>query len=125
MVSLLLGLIGAGAAGTLARFGVQELARRWDAVGFPWGTLAVNAFGCLLYGALWALAEERGVLSPPARAACLTGFLGAFTTFSAFAFETTRLLHSGQAVLAVGNLLAQNGVGLAAVALGMKLGRLG
>ncbi len=81
----------AGAAGTLARYGLAGLMQRLLGESFPWGTLTVNALGCFLFGVVWMLAEDRLVISGQTRFVILTGFMGAFTTFSTFAFETAAL----------------------------------
>ncbi len=86
--------------------------------GFPVGTLAVNAIGCLLFGAVWAMAEHRNLLTSEVRVVVLVGFLGAFTTFSTFGFETAQMIRESQHGLAVLNVFAQNGVGIACVFLG-------
>lgn len=59
--------------------------------GFPWGTLGVNLLGCLCIGGFGAVAPRLG-WGDPARLFLVTGFLGAFTTFSAFGAETHHLL---------------------------------
>lgn len=119
----LLLLAAAGAAGTLARFGLSGLVQRLGPTDFPWGTFAVNALGCLLFGVVWSLAEERLVISGATRLVVLVGFMGAFTTFSTFAFETVQLLDDSQWLAAAGNLLLQNVAGVALVLLGIALGR--
>jgi CrcB protein len=90
---------------------------------FAWGTLAVNAIGCFLFGLIWTLAEDRVIISGQTRFLILTGFLGAFTTFSTFAFETTRYLNDSQWGLAAANLIGQNTLGVACVILGLAAGR--
>jgi len=120
----LLLLAAAGAMGTLARFYLAGLVQRIFPHDFPWGTLAVNALGCLLFGFVWSLAEGRGVLSPQTRAIILVGFMGAFTTFSTFAFETSQLMHRGEMLAAGGNLLLSNVLCIALVFAGLALGRL-
>ncbi len=118
-------LIGvAGALGALARYSLAELVQRSTQGGFPWGTMAVNILGSFLFGMIWTLAEDRLVISTESRLIILTGFMGAFTTFSTFIFETGGLLWASQWMLAVGNLLGQIVVGLAFLALGMAAGRL-
>jgi fluoride exporter len=112
-----------GAVGTLARYGLSGWVQRWSGSGFPWGTLAVNTLGCLLFGLVWTLAEERLVISGQTRLLLLAGFLGAFTTFSSFAFETTQLLRDGEMLLAIVNVVLQNVLGLICVAAGMIVGR--
>lgn len=122
----------AGVLGTLARYFLSGFVQRAAGASFPLGTLAVNALGCLAFGFVWALAEERflagkavpAALSADARTIVLVGFLGAFTTFSSFAFETGQLLRDARYGLAAANVVAQNGLGVAAFFLGLALGRL-
>lgn len=116
-------LAGAGALGTLSRFALSGLVLRHAGAGFPWGTLAVNVLGCFLAGLVWSLAESRGVATD-ARAVLLIGFMGGFTTFSAFGIETGLLLQQGHWVHAGGNVIAQNVGGLTAVLAGLFAGRL-
>ena len=117
-------LAAAGAIGTLARYGVTGLAYRLNSGEYPWGTLAVNALGCFLFGLVWMLAEDRMLISGRTRFIVLTGFMGAFTTFSTFAYETAALARDSQWLLSVANLLAHNVGGVALVFLGMAIGRL-
>ncbi len=114
----------AGALGTLARYGLSGLVQRLTGISFPWGTLAVNVAGCFLFGLIWAVIEERHLLAPPLRPILLIGFMGAFTTFSSFAFETIELMRDAEWLRAGANVLAQNGAGLTALFLGMVTGRL-
>ena len=72
----------AGALGTLARYGLGGAVQTVLGQNFPWGTLVVNAIGCLLFGLVWTLAEERLLISGHLRFIVLVGFMGAFTTFS-------------------------------------------
>jgi CrcB protein len=123
-VQKLLALALAGALGTLCRYALAGLVQRAADGLFPWGTLAVNVLGCLLFGAAWALAQERFVLSGETRAVVLVGFLGAFTTFSTFAFETGAMLRDADWGLAAANVLAQNLLGVAGFLLGLVLGRI-
>ena len=80
-MTTVLWLAVAGAAGTLARWGLQGLVHTLQPTLFPWGTLAVNALGCLLFGLVWSLSEERLLVPPHIRLVVLTGFMGAFTTW--------------------------------------------
>ena len=114
----------AGAVGTLARYGLSNLVQRLSPGEFPWGTLAVNALGCLAFGVVWSLAEERMLVSGATRIVILVGFMGAFTTFSTFAFETGQMLDDSQWFTAAANLLAQNVLGVVLVLVGMAVGRL-
>ncbi len=113
----------AGAAGTLCRFGLAGLVQRGLGAGFPWGTAVVNILGCFLFGLVWVLAENRLVISGETRLIVLVGFMGAFTTFSTFAFETGQLLRDSEYLLAAGNVLLQNGVGISAMLAGLLVGR--
>lgn len=113
----------AGAFGTLCRYWLSGVV--YDVLGrdFPWGTWAVNILGCFLFGLVWILSEERGFLSAQARILILTGFMGAFTTFSTFIFESGGILDDGQWLKLALNLGGQNLVGFMALYLGMGLGR--
>jgi CrcB protein len=114
----------AGAAGTVSRYAIAGIVQKFSGAGFPWGTLVVNAVGCLLFGLIATLAEERLLISGQTRFIILTGFLGAFTTFSTFAFESGQLLRDAEWALAAANLVAQNVLGLACIFLGIMAGRL-
>lgn len=92
---------------------------------FPWGTVLVNLTGCLLIGLLLGLTEERGALSREARLLLVTGFLGSYTTFSAFGWETYNLAKSDEVLRAAGNVFLSTVGGLAAVWAGAQLAKLG
>lgn len=113
----------AGGAGALSRYGLAGLVSRFSGGSFPAGTFTVNMAGCLLFGLVWGLLEDRGGVSPQMRVAVLTGFMGAFTTFSTFAFESAALLRSGQWAYALLNIGGQNLLGLALLIGGMALAR--
>ena len=82
--------------------------------GFPWGTFAVNALGSLMIGLVFGLAQ-RGSLPPAATLFLAVGVLGGFTTFSAFSYETMRLLANGSVGASFLNVAGQFAVGLVAV----------
>jgi len=113
----------AGAFGTLCRYWLSGVV--YDVLGrdFPWGTWAVNILGCFLFGLVWILSEERGFLSAQARILILTGFMGAFTTFSTFVFESGELLRDAQWLRLAFNVGGQNVVGFVALFIGTSLGR--
>ena len=113
-----------GAAGTIARYTVSGVAQRWAGAAFPLGTFAVNMLGCLLFGLVWSILETRAGLAGAIRLPVLTGFMGAFTTFSTYMFETTGLVQSGQFAFAALNAVGQTVVGLLLVLAGMALGSL-
>ncbi|HIJ90459.1 MAG: CrcB family protein [Desulfobulbaceae bacterium] len=114
----------AGACGTLARYGLSGLVQRVAGISFPWGTVSVNALGCLLFGLVWTLTSERFLGTGELRIVVLTGFMGAFTTFSTYMAETGHLFADGEHWYGLGNILLQNGVGLVLFFVGMALGRL-
>jgi len=113
----------AGAAGAVARYGLSGAVQNVCGDRFQWGTLAVNAIGCFLFGLVWALAEDRLVISGQTRIIVLVGFMGSFTTFSTFAFETSRYINDSQWSLAAANLVGHNLLGLLCVLLGLAAGR--
>jgi CrcB protein len=119
----LIWLGAAGAAGALARYGMALGVQRFTGTLFPWGILAVNTAGCFLFGLIFGLAEEGGLIRSDVRAVALIGFLGAFTTFSTFAFDTLNLVREERYVLAVANVLLSNALGISAVFGGLALSR--
>jgi CrcB protein len=88
---------------------------------FPFGTLAVNAVGCLLIGFLAGLAETRSVFTSEVRLFVFIGILGGFTTYSSFALETFSLARETQLVAASMNIALQLVLGLIAVWIGNVL----
>lgn len=114
----------AGGLGAMARY----LLSRWVMVvsggSFPFGTLVVNVAGCGLFGLCWGLADVRGIMPEKIRLFLLVGFLGAFTTFSSYAYETLVLLRERHLLHACLNIIVQNIAGLAAVAAGYQAIRL-
>jgi len=113
----------AGAAGTLTRFAVGKLVQEWVGTVFPWGTVCINISGCFLFGFFWALGGERTVISSEARLIILTGFMGAYTTFSTFVFESSQMLTDKEWLPVLANISIQNVVGIGLFFLGLFLGR--
>lgn len=124
MLQKLLLLAAAGACGTVARYALAGWVHRLDGISFPWGTLVVNMVGCFVAGLLWTLFENRWPVSGQTRIVVLVGFMGAFTTFSAYILESGQLMQSSEWLRAGINVVAQNGLGFAALFLGAALGRL-
>ena len=114
----------AGAAGTLCRYGFGGLVQRLSGDAFPFGNFVVNLTGCLAFGFIYTLVENRGGLPGDMRLYALTGFMGAYTTFSTFMFESVALLQYGQLLAATLNIAGQTALGLALTVAGMALGRL-
>ena len=90
---------------------------------FPIGTLTVNVLGCFLFGCLAPLLADRAQVPLVLRTAVLTGFLGAFTTFSAFSFDSLELMRSGHTLKAVANVALSLVLAILAMALGLRLGQ--
>jgi len=112
-----------GAAGAVARYALDGWVSDMARGQFPWGTLTVNVLGCFALGALVALTTERLVSDPGWRTAIGIGFLGAFTTFSTYAYETLKLAEDGGVWLALANGLGMLVLGLAAALAGLAVGR--
>lgn len=122
MLSKVLGLAAAGAVGTVARVLLSSWVQRWIRVDLPVGTAVVNVLGCFLFGVAFASFEGRLASFSGYRLIVLAGFMGGFTTFSSYMFDTHRLLEQGRAALAFANLGAQNALGMAGLWLGLRLG---
>ncbi len=114
----------AGAAGAVSRYVVGLGAVRILGPHFPYATLLVNVLGCLLLGLLLEVEQNTTLVSQPTRLFLAVGFLGAFTTFSTFGYETFTQLNNGTVRLALINVSANLVLGLAAVWLGWWLARL-
>lgn len=114
---------GAGALGASLRYlTTLSVIRYWPSAPYV-GTVTVNLLGCFAFGALFQASESAGWWTPETRLFLLTGFLGAFTTFSTFAFETVQLFESRGFATAAAYLLVQNVLGVALVVGGMGLGK--
>ena len=113
-----------GALGSVARYLLSHAVHRYTALGFPYGTFAVNIIGCAAFGVIIGFAEHRLELTPAVRAFFLVGILGGFTTFSAFTFDTLELLRTAAFLRAAINVLGQITIGLAALWLGYVVAKL-
>ncbi|MGC3967421.1 MAG: fluoride efflux transporter CrcB [Pirellulales bacterium] len=115
---------GAGAVGAVARWGTSTLVQSWLGRGWPYGTLVVNVVGCFIFGAAFEATRHTAADHPETRLLWLTGFCGAFTTFSTFAFDTVELhATNGLAHVAL-NVALHLVLGVAALLAGAALGRL-
>jgi len=122
MPYLLVGL--GGFAGANARLIVARLVGSMFETHFPLGTFLINVSGSFLLGVLGALiAQKMSPNSETLRLALGVGFLGAFTTFSTFEFETHELLADGSWLTAAANMFGSLLVGLIAVRLGIVAAR--
>ena len=117
-------IVAGAVVGAPLRYFLQGRVQDGLGSGFPWGTLVVNVSGCLVIGMVLSLAEERGALSRETRLTLVTGFLGSYTTFSTFGWETYALAEDGDLFRAAANILLSVLVGLAAVWVGAALARM-
>jgi CrcB protein len=113
-------LIVGGSAGTLLRYGISSAIGRISTSVFPYGTLAVNLAGCLLFGMLAGMNSSQP-LSENQRLLLITGFLGGFTTFSAYSAESLQLFQSGHSVSALVYVAVSNIGGILFAGLGYAL----
>jgi fluoride exporter len=114
-------LIVLGAIGTLARYGLQGSLQERAGSTFPYGTLVVNLVGCFLLGGVAQYGLTHLTIPPEWRIGITVGFLGAFTTFSTFSWETVRLLQDGEWMRASIYILTSVAGGLVCVLFGMRI----
>lgn len=112
------GFLGANARYLVANWIGQRYGER-----FPYGTLVINVSGSFVIGVFLVLITERYGLHPYWRLWFAVGFLGAYTTFSTFSYESLALILQGAWGLGVLNLLGSVGLGLGATLCGMALAR--
>jgi len=110
----------AGALGSVGRYAVGKYMQDATGSNFPWGTLAVNVLGSFAIGVVMAVFAARGELDSRLRLALTVGFLGGFTTYSAFALETVTLVERKLYAVAA----AYVGLTFVAAAVGCFLGLL-
>jgi CrcB protein len=122
-VSTLVYIALAGALGSVCRHLAGTALQRASGAAFPWGTLAVNVVGSFCIGLVMALFALRGQLDSPLRLTLTAGFLGGFTTYSAFAFETVQMVERQEFAAAILYVVATLMAAAVACALGLALVR--
>ena len=110
-----------GAAGSLARYVLSTAIMTRLGPVFPWGTFTINVSGSFLIGLLMTLLTERLQADPNWRLILVVGFLGGYTTFSSFEWETFSLAGGGSRLLALFNIAGSVIFGYVAVWLGAAL----
>lgn len=105
-----LAVAAGGAAGAMARLGLQEWVVSRFGYAFPWATLGINVIGSFLIGVLAVVLVERLQLDPVWRSLLVIGVLGGFTTFSTFSLEVVHMLDQG-ALARAGAYIAASVVG--------------
>ena len=122
MIQALLVAFG-GAIGSVLRYYVGQWALRLMGPAFPWGTLAVNVVGCFVIGVFAELIARKFNASTELRLLLITGFLGGFTTFSAFSLDAISLFERGETVAGGIYIAASVGFSMAAVIAGLAVMR--
>ena len=122
VVALAVGVCGA--IGALSRYGLDAAIERRNESVFPWATFDINVSGCLAVGFVIAALVDRHRAPQWLRAGLVIGFCGGYTTFSTFAQETFDLVQERDVAIAVAAVAANVVLGLLAVLVGTRLGRL-
>ena len=111
-----------GSLGAMARLLVSSTSARLFGTAFPVGTFVINISGSFILGCFLALISNRMTVSDTTRLAVAVGFVGAYTTFSTYVYESNALLDAGAGMKAALNLVGSVVVGLFAVRLGILVG---
>jgi len=117
-------MIGVGGfVGAIARFVIGSYVGNKLGTRFPYGTFVINCSGSFLIGLILTLLTEKTHWDANWRYLIPIGFIGAYTTFSTFEYETARVVQDGQIVIALLNVSLSVVIGFAAVFAGIALGR--
>lgn len=112
-----------GCMGSIARFWLGVYVGHRMGNRFPYGTFIINISGCFMVGFIMAILSQKTYLSPNWRYLIPIGFIGAYTTFSTFEYETLRALQDGQITAGLLNVFLSLIVGFAMVWAGVIAGR--
>ncbi len=123
MERLLLVALG-GAIGSVLRFATSTLAVTWFGAEFPYGTLIVNLAGAFIIGFVQEVGTEALLIPDNMRLFLTTGMMGGLTTYSAFSYETVRLMETNAWHQAWINVIVTTTVCLSLCFLGIAVGRL-
>jgi CrcB protein len=122
MTYLLIGI--GGFLGCNARYLLGDWIAEHYGTSFPYGTMVINVSGSCAIGFFLVLISERFIVHPNWRFFFAVGFLGGYTTFSTFSFETFELMQQRSFFLALANIVGSDVLGQLAVVVGMRLARL-
>jgi len=123
-MSVVAGVAFGGAVGAMSRYALDRVIEARGEASFPWSTFVINVSGCLVVGFLIAALVDRGHAPEWLRAGLVVGFCGGYTTFSTFAQETLDLLEARDVVIALTSVTSNVVVGVLAVVVGARLGRM-
>ena len=112
-----------GAIGSMLRFWAGGYVSGPLGTRFPYGTFVINVTASFLIGFIMTVLAERTHLSPSWRYLLVIGFLGGYSTFSSFEYETFRVFEDGEFLIAAMNIALSVGVGFVAVWIGAITGR--
>ena len=121
-MNLLLIAVG-GALGAVSRFLLGNAVNKAMGSALPFGTFVINVAGCFAMGLLMTLIVDRELLPAAWRLFLCVGFLGGFTTFSSFGYETLMLLAEGRLLAVLAYVGCSVGLGLVAAAAGVLCAR--
>ena len=121
-ISLFMVAIG-GALGAVSRYVVSGWIHQQFPSSFPWGTLTINSVGSFLFGVVAMVLSKYFSDSDLVRLVLMTGFLGAFTTFSTFSYESIWLIQQGKLFLAGLNIIGSVVVCCTAAGIGLWIGQ--
>lgn len=110
-----------GGVGAVLRYLVNVIMTKYVDDNLYWATLLVNVLGCLLFGIITAVVLKTTLINHSYALALTTGFCGAFTTFSTFAFENINMMNSGQIALSLGYIALSVILGISACYVGLKI----
>jgi fluoride exporter len=117
-------LVGAGGfLGAITRYSLGGWIAGKTGPAFPYETLIINATGCFAIGLFMTMAVDVFAWPPAFRLFIAVGFLGGYTTFSTFGYESIKLIESGNIWPAIANAVGSVVIGLFAVWLGIVVGR--
>ncbi|MFN4247906.1 MAG: fluoride efflux transporter CrcB [Flavipsychrobacter sp.] len=124
MIKIFLAVFIGGGIGSFCRYMLGAFFAKYYPTVFPLSTFLINIIGCFLIGLLYVMSNKYHWFGNEWRLLLITGYCGAFTTFSTFAFENIKLLQSGQIATFITYSLLSYTLGLLAVLAGISFSRI-